>query len=381
MKRHLPERWADAGYFFDLADFLTWRASGSTCRSHCTLTSKWTYVGHETPSWQMDFLSKVGLDDLLERGRLPNVASAIGHDLGPLTDNAAKDIGLTTNCRVGAGLIDAHAGALGMLGSYLSDGRSAINRHMALIAGTSSSVMALSTEHRPVSGVWGPYFAAVLPDLWLIDAGQSATGALLDHLIRCHGAGGEPTTEMHAQIATRIKALRAAEGAAFAADIHVLPDFHGNRSPVADPRAVGVISGLNLDSSFDNLCRLYWRTAVGIALGVRHILDALDAEGYAIDTLHVTGGHTKNPVLMELYSEAIGHTLIQRDDDCGVLLGTATAAATAAGLHDNLRSAASVMTSHGYKRLIDGKQTDGYARDYRVFLAMHEQRRELDALY
>ncbi|MGI9435245.1 MAG: FGGY-family carbohydrate kinase [Geminicoccaceae bacterium] len=386
LKRRFPERWASAGYFFDLADFLTWKASGSERRSQCTLTCKWTYLGHETPGWQMGFLAKVGLEDLLERGRLPAVATPIGDDLGPLTDLAASDLDLTTDCRVGTGLIDAHAGVLGLLGGYFAEagcvdqGGFAIERHMALIAGTSSSVMALSAEPRPTIGAWGPFFAAVLPDLWLIDAGQSATGALLDHLIHWHGRGGEPTADMHDRITTRIMALRAAEGADFAATIHVLPDFHGNRSPLADPHAVGVISGLDLDSSFDNLCRLYWRTAVGIALGVRHILDTLNRSGYPMHTLHVTGGHTKNPVLMELYGEAVGYELIERDQDHGVLLGTGAVAATAAGLHADLRCAAAAMASHGHHRPTDRRNADPYARDYRAFLAMHEHRKELDAI-
>ena len=89
----------------------------------------------------------------------------------------------------------------------------------------------------------------------------------------------------------------------------MLPDFHGNRSPLADPHATGVISGLTLDASLDSLARLYYRTAVGIALGTRHILDALNATGYAIDHLHVTGGHTKNPLLMELYADTTGCTV------------------------------------------------------------------------
>ena len=59
--------------------------------------------------------------------------------------------------------------------------------------------MALSTEPRPFDGVWGPYFGVALPDLWLSEGGQSATGALLDHLIRWHGAGGEPDAAMHRQ--------------------------------------------------------------------------------------------------------------------------------------------------------------------------------------
>ena len=120
-------------------------------------------------------------------------------------------------------------------------------------------------------------------------------------------------------------ALRAEEGLDLAGRLHVLPDFHGNRSPLADPHALGVISGLTLDASFDSLCRLYWRTAVGIALGVRHILDTLNAGGFVIDTLHVTGGHTKNPLLMELYADAVGCTVVEPLADEAVLTGTAAA--------------------------------------------------------
>ena len=73
-----PETWARAGHFFDLADYLTWKASGSTARSECTLTCKWTYLAHESPGWQRDFLAEVGVEDLVERGGLPIEASPIG---------------------------------------------------------------------------------------------------------------------------------------------------------------------------------------------------------------------------------------------------------------------------------------------------------------
>ncbi len=107
--------------------------------------------------------------------------------------------------------------------------------------------------------------------------GQSATGALLDHIVRMHAAGGEPDAALHRRIVDRVMALRATEGDGFANRLHVLPDFHGNRSPFADPHARGVISGLTLDTSFDSLCALYWRTAVSIALGTRHVLEALES--------------------------------------------------------------------------------------------------------
>jgi FGGY-family pentulose kinase len=379
LKRHLPSAWAKAGYFFDLADFLTWKASGAVNRSQCTLTCKWTYLGHEKPGWQNDFLRTVGIHDMLEQGQVPATATPIGTDIGALTGAAAADLGLTTSCRVGTGLIDAHAGTLGVLG-WLAGSADGIDRHLALIAGTSSCAMALSHQARPTPGVWGPYYGAVLPNCWLNEGGQSATGALLDHMIRLHGAGGEPNPARHQQIVARIMQLRENDGINLAPRLHVLPDFHGNRSPLADPYAVGVISGLTLDSSFDSLCQLYWRTAVGIALGVRHILSALNAKGFKIDTLHVTGGHTKNPLLMELYADATNCTVIEPLTEDSTLLGTAMVAATAARAHPTLSAACAAMRQASNERRPNPSSRPRFDRDYEVFLAMHRHRKELETI-
>ena len=137
LKRHLPASWARLGAAFDLADFLTWAATGNPARSQCTLTCKWTYLAHETPGWAQDFLDAMGLPDLLARAGLPASASPIATDLGPLTPAAAADLGLTPATRVAAGLIDAHAGALGVLG-HLAETRGgrapprADHRHLLL---------------------------------------------------------------------------------------------------------------------------------------------------------------------------------------------------------------------------------------------------------
>ncbi|TGP23384.1 FGGY-family carbohydrate kinase, partial [Mesorhizobium sp. M1D.F.Ca.ET.234.01.1.1] len=146
------------------------------------LTAKWTYLAHEQTSWRRDFFETVGLGDLFEHGNLPEKASPVGADIGPLTAQAAAELGLGEKCRVGASVIDAYAGALGVLGGFAGDQKN-ISRHLALIAGTSSCVMAMSPDPQPFAGVWGPYYGAALPTLWLSEGGQSATGALLDHII------------------------------------------------------------------------------------------------------------------------------------------------------------------------------------------------------
>jgi len=142
-----------------------------------------------------------------------------------------------------------------------------------------------------------------------------------------------------------------------------------------------VISGLSLDSSLDSLARLYFATALGIALGTRHIMGALNDAGFAIERLHVAGGHTRNPLLMELYADATGCTVVAPPEETdAVLLGTAMVAAAAAGLHADLSAAATAMARPGTTRRPDPGRRDAYDRRYRAFLKMHEHRRALDRL-
>lgn len=374
LKRHRPDIWTRATYLFDLADYLTWRASGSPARSACTLTCKWPY----TPEgWPRDFLADVGLSDLGERGGLPERAVLPGTDLGPLSTQAADALGLSRHCRVAAGLVDAFAGALGLFGPHALAGSSDA---AVLIAGTSSCVMTMSRQPRHLTGFWGPYRDATLPGWFMTEGGQSATGALLDHIVRMHAAGGEPTIERHRAIAARIPALRAETGDNFAANLHVLPDFHGNRTPFADPGARGVISGLTLDTSFEGLCALYWRTCVGIALGVRHILDAMAQGGHGVDTLFVTGGHTRSPLLMELYADVTGCQLVESAGGESVLLGTAMTAAITPGRFANLAEACMAMRQPVRERMPDARNKARYDRDFRIFLEMHRHRKTIAAM-
>lgn len=51
-------------------------------------------------------------------------------------------------------------------------------------------------------------------------------------------------------------------------DLHVWPDFHGNRSPLADPNLKGMISGLSLSSDEENLALLYLATLQALSVSL-----------------------------------------------------------------------------------------------------------------
>lgn len=375
LKRHRPDLWATLGHAFDLADFMTWRATGSMARSRSTLTAKWNYLAHEDSGWREDFLTAAGLEDLLERARLPDTSLAVGSPLGTLTADAAADLGLTTDCIVSPGIIDAYAGALGALGA-LVDGAD-VRGDLALIGGTSSCVVALSPDPILAKSLWGPFSGALLPDVWLVEGSQSAAGALLDHVVRMHAAGGEPVPALHQRIIERISVLRREAPYRLGDGLDILPDFHGNRAPLADPRATGTISGLTLDTSFDGLCRLYWRACVALALGIRQILEAMHTSGYPVKTLHAAGGHVLNPLLVELYADVTGLPVRLPAARDAVLLGTAMAAATGAAIYPDLLSAAKAMDQGGEHLHPNREARIHYDRDYKRFLMMQRHRAEL----
>ena len=379
LKRNRPELWARSGLFLDLADYLTYKATGVPNRSRCTLSAKWNFQSHQDGGWPQDFLARIGLDDMRARGGLPQETVPVGAPIAALSSEAAQALGLDTEVVVAAGMVDAYAGALGVLGGVAGDPQT-LHQQIALIGGTSSCVIGFSAAPHFGKSLWGPYFETVFAGEWLVETGQSATGGLLNHLLRWLSEGGEPTPERHQQVIARIQHLLAEQGPEFANSINVLPDFHGNRSPFGDSTLTGAITGLTLDHSFDGLCRIYWRACVAIALGLRQLLETMTAHGFTPGRLHLTGGHVKNPLLVGLYADVTGCDIVVPRTKDAVLLGTAMNAAAASGLHTSLTAAGAAMASASDIRPPNPAHQAPYARDYQKFLALQRHRAELNAL-
>ncbi|MBA2115248.1 FGGY-family carbohydrate kinase [Bremerella alba] len=393
LKENLPQSWQRAKKFFDLPDYLTYRATGNETRSLCSTVCKWTYLGHESTSdetgrWDASYFESIGLGDLVEEDftRIGSCIRPMGEAIGNgLSREAAVELGLLQGTAVGVSIIDAHAGGIGMIGAALegvSPDAKELDHRLALIGGTSSCHMAASQDARFISGIWGPYYSAMIPGMWLTEGGQSATGALIDFVINNHGA----TAELHRLAETtnqsiydllneRLKCLSRDRQipASLARDLHVGPYFHGNRSPWADPTLRGMISGLSLSATLDDLAVLYLATIQSIAYGTRHIIEVMNNAGYHIDTIFACGGGTKNDVFLREHADITGCRVVLPQQSESVLLGSAMLGAVASGEKKDLLQAMATMSSA--ERILEPKKeatSRFHQAKYQVFRRMHD---------
>ncbi|XAR66667.1 Ribulokinase [Bertholletia excelsa] len=410
VKENMPESWAMVFRWMDLSDWLSYRATGDDTRSLCTTVCKWTYLGHahmqqlidkdsrdmEACGWDDDFWEEIGLGDLVDghHAKIGRSVAFPGHALGSgLTSAAAKELGLVPGIPVGTSLIDAHAGGVGVMESAPALGfkseefeKEAICHRMVLVCGTSTCHMAISKSKLFIPGVWGPFWSAMIPEYWLTEGGQSATGALLDHIIENHVASPHLANRAASQGISLFQLLnkildsmmlvqKSPFLAALTKDIHILPDFHGNRSPLADPKSRGIISGLTLDTSEKQLALQYLAAIQGIAYGTRHIVEHCNAHGHKIDTLLACGGLAKNSVFIQEHADILGYPIILPRENESVLLGAAILGAVAAKRYSSLHDAMKALNAAGQvihpskdpnvKKYHDAK--------YQIFRQLYEQ--------
>ncbi|KAJ8560501.1 hypothetical protein K7X08_022361 [Anisodus acutangulus] len=234
----------------------------------------------EASGWDDGFWEEIGLGDLVDghHAKIGRSVAFPGHALGSgLTLNDAMELGLMAGTPVGTALIDAHASVVGIM----------------------ESVPASDSES-----------IAMVPEYWLTGGGQSSTGSLLDHIIENHVASPHLANRAASRrisifdlLNETLELMKQDEGSPFIAaltnDIHILPDFHGNRSLIADPKSKGMISGLTLGTSEKQLALLYLATVQGIAYGTHHIVEHCNANGHKkfktgiffIRPLMILGGH------------------------------------------------------------------------------------------
>ncbi|MGA0616170.1 FGGY-family carbohydrate kinase [Paracoccus sp. KR1-242] len=345
-----PATYRNAWKFMDLADYLGWRATGDLTRSSCTVACKWTYLAHED-RWDPDYFRSIGLGDLADQDfiRIGQRIVPPGTALGAgLTASAAAELGLRPGTPVGAGLIDAHAGGIGTVG--MAEGPES---NLAYVFGTSSCTMTSTREPAFVPGVWGPYYQAMVPGLWLNEGGQSAAGAAIEQLLALHPAlpeasaaaraDGKPLPVWLAGVAAR-KAENLSDVVHLATGLHVVPEFLGNRAPFADPHARAVIAGLGMERDLHSLVALYVAGLCGIAYGLRQIIEAQDSQGVSVDRIVISGGAGQLDLVRQILADGTGKPVLSSKAAEPVLLGSAILGTVAAGQYPGMVEAMAAMS-------------------------------------
>lgn len=384
LKENRPQVFDAAWQFFDLADFLTWRATGDLTRSTCTVTCKWTYLAHEK-RWDPSYFHGIGLGVLADEdfARIGQRVVEPGTPLGNgLTERAAADLGLMPGTPVAAGMIDAHAGGIGTVGV---DGSPESN--LGYVFGTSSCTMTSTHEPVFVPGVWGPYFSAMVPGMWLNEGGQSAAGAAIDQLLLFHPAANEASAlaktrglslpvllaDLAAEKARTLSGVvERAEG------LHVVPEFLGNRAPFADPHARAAVVGLGMDRDLDSLIALYIAGLCGIGYGLRQIIDTQAAAGAPVDRIVISGGAGQLDLVRQLLADAAGKPVLATRAQEPVLLGAAILGSVAGGAFPDVGSAMAALsaTDRTYQPA-GGEIAALHAKRYDAFTRLQALAREI----
>jgi FGGY-family pentulose kinase len=382
LRENRPAVFDAAWQFFDLADFLTWKATGSLARSTCTVTCKWTYLAHEK-RWDPSYFQEIGLNVLAQEDftRIGTEIVAPGTPLGQgLSADAALAMGLYSGTAVAAGMIDAHAGGIGTVG--ISEGPAA---NLGYVFGTSSCTMTSTTEPVFVPGVWGPYFSAMVPGLWLNEGGQSAAGSAIDHLLAFHPAAAAAKAEATAAgvslpvfiaSAAAARVETSAQAVLLATGLHVVPEFLGNRSPFADPHARAVIAGLGMEEDFESLVALYIAGLCGIGYGLRQIIETQAKAGASVGSVVISGGAGQSDLVRQILADACGKPVVATRSEEPVLLGSAILGTVASGVFVGTEAAMQAL-SHADKTYApdQGMVSTVHQRRYGIFQRLQEEAR------
>lgn len=403
--------------FYDLADYLTHRATGSEARSFCSAVCKQGYVpvgvDGSMKGWSEEFLNTVGLEELAEDNfrRLGGVVNengeyhSAGAYLGQLTKQAAEDLGLSTKTAVGSGVIDAYSGWIGTVAAKtdqiketttgnatdVNDPEQVVHR-LAAVAGTSTCHLVMSKDAVFVPGVWGPYRDVLIPNQWMAEGGQSTTGQLLHHVINNHPASQELSDLAEKQGISKFEILNnclerlqkeqnAPSVVYLARHLFFYGDLYGNRSPIANPNMRGDIVGQSMDVSLDALAVEYLAAVEFIGQQTRHIVESLNKAGHQITQIYLSGGQCRNPILTKLMANCTGMPIIMpKYIDAAVVQGTAMLGAMAAS--NNKLSLWEVMcqlSGTGSAMLPDNKDTTDrklLEAKYEVFLDQTERQQK-----
>jgi len=301
LAEHEPDVWKRTELFFMASSYLVHRLTGRYVLDHHSASQCDPMYDLRAAGWAPDWASRVapGLT-------LPSLAWPT-EVVGAVTAHAARETGLPAGLPVTAGTVDAWAEAASVGVDEPGD--------TMVMYGTTMFLVQVLADPRPHPGLWTT--RGVLPGTYCLAAGMATSGAVTDWLRRLVGGDFDTLVSEAAAVPAGSRGLL------------LLPYFAGERTPLFDPDARGVVAGLTLAHG---RAELYRAALEGVAYGVRHNLEVMRAAGGHAGRLVAVGGGTRGSLWTRIVSDVVRAEQQVPRHTIGAALGDAMLAATALGL-------------------------------------------------
>jgi len=187
--------------------------------------------------------------------------------------------------------------------------------------GTTMFLIQVLADPRPHPGLWTTRGA--FPGTYTLAAGMATSGAITDWLRKLVGGDFTDLVRQAALVPAGSRGLL------------MLPYFAGERTPLFDPAARGIIAGL---TTGHGVGEVYRAALEGTAYGVRHNLEAMRSSGGKAKRLVAVGGGTQGGLWTQIVSDVTGTEQQVPAETIGAALGDALLAAVATGAEPDVRA-------------------------------------------
>jgi len=352
LKRNRPDVYARAHKILNATSFLVHRLTGRLVTDHYCASNVSPLYNIDAQCWS-DSLTR----DITDLGRLPDIAWTT--DIaGAVTSRVADETGLAAGTPVIVGTIDAAAEAISV--GVLDAGE------MMLMYGSTVFTILVAADRVSDARLWSAPW--LFPGRHASMAGLTTSGTLTrwfaDHFAR----------DLKPEIAMAELAKEAAASPPGANGLIVLPYFSGERTPLHDPHARGVVFGLTLAH---NRADVYRAAIEGIAFATNHIFETYADAGAPLKTIRAVGGGLRNPAWTQATADVSGLTQETCKVGIGASYGDAFLAAHAVG--EARRDAIKAWNPIETHIAPNPANLDIYRRRYAVFRELYPRTRELMA--
>jgi xylulokinase len=348
IRRHEPEVWDQTHLIVNGSGFLLYRLTGNATLDVYDAACFAPFADPGNCRWTTETADYVS-----PREKLPRITWTC--DIaGRISAEGAQLTGLAEGTPVITGTADAAAEAV-------SAGLTEPGDMMVMYG--SSVFFILRTEQLCTS----PYFwnAPFLEkDTFVLTGGMSTSGSLT-RWFRDQFAPDEKDREQNGgENAFAALARLAAGSCAGANGIVALPYFAGERTPILDPDAKGLIFGLTLRHTRADMYRALLES---VGFGIRHNIDRMREEGARPSRIVAVGGGTSNRLWMQIVSDIAGIEQHMPEERIGAAYGDAFLAGVGIGSFSGISEARRWIKPGTVVRpdRAAGRVYDGYYEVYR----------------